>query len=328
MPSIEVTGLSKTYKVYKKQEGLKGSIKALFHREYEDVEAVKNISFSISQGELIGFIGPNGAGKTTTLKILSGLLVPTSGSARVLGFTPHERKEAYLKQISLVMGQKNQLFWDLPAIETFNLNRDIYEIPKERFNEVLDDLTEMLDVGDILHQQVRKLSLGQRMKCELISALLHTPKVLFLDEPTIGLDVVAQKNLRQFIKQYNEKYNATIILTSHYMDDVKELAERVIVINDGVLGYDGDMDNLVKKYAKNKIIRLNFEHEVSKEKLEQFGDVTDFHALKATVEVPREDIKEVASKILKELPVEDLDIAEVPVEDIIRQIFENHTVLE
>lgn len=323
MATIEVNSLSKTYKVHKKEEGLKGSVKALFKREYKDVEAVKDIAFNIEQGELVGFIGPNGAGKTTTLKMLSGLLVPTNGTAKVLGYTPHERNEEYLKQISLVMGQKNQLFWDLPAIETFSLNKDIYEVDEKRYREVLDDLISMLEVGDILHQQVRKLSLGQRMKCELIASLIHTPKVLFLDEPTIGLDVVVQKNLRKFVKDYNQKYNATIILTSHYMDDVKELCERVIIIDDGKLGYDGRLDELVKSYAQNKIITLVFDKEVTREELNSYGNVTDFQPLKVTVEVPREQIKQVASRMLQELPVDDLDIAEIPIEEIIRQVF-NH----
>lgn len=323
MPAIEVNNLSKSFKVHKKEEGVKGSIKALFHRTYQNVDAVKNINFTIEQGELVGFIGPNGAGKTTTLKMLSSLLVPSSGSANVLSYTPHLRKEAYLKQISLVMGQKNQLFWDLPAIETFNLNRDIYEVPRTRYDEVLKDLTEMLDVGDILHQQVRKLSLGQRMKCELIASLLHTPKVLFLDEPTIGLDVVVQKNLRNFIREYNQKYNATIILTSHYMDDVKELCKRVIIIDNGQLGYDGSLDELVKTYAQNKIIRLVFDEEVGKDKLTTYGNVTEYEPLKATIEVPHELIKNTASRMLQELPIDDLDIAEIPIEDVIRQIFEH-----
>ncbi|MBP7859921.1 ABC transporter ATP-binding protein, partial [Patescibacteria group bacterium] len=224
--AIKVQNLSKTFKVHKKEEGLIGSVKGLFKREYKTIEAVKNVSFNIEQGELVGFIGPNGAGKTTTLKMLSGLLYPSEGKVKVLGYTPYERKHPFLKQISLVMGQKNQLFWDLPAIETFNLNKEIYEVDTKTYKKTLDELVEMLDIKEILNQQVRKLSLGQRMKCELVASLIHTPKILFLDEPTIGLDVVAQKKLRQFIKEYNEKYNATVILTSHYMGDVKELCKR------------------------------------------------------------------------------------------------------
>src|SRR3990167_7801823 len=274
--AIKVQNLSKHFKVHQKEEGLKGSFKALFKRQYNTIKAVDDISFEIEQGELIGFIGPNGAGKTTTLKTLSGLLYPTNGTVEVLGFTPNERKHEFLKQISLVMGQKNQLFWDLPAIETFNLNKEIYEVPTDRYKKVRDELIEMLDVGEIIHQQVRKLSLGQRMKCELIASLIHTPKVLFLDEPTIGLDVVVQKRLREFIKDYNKKYNSTIILTSHYMGDVQELCKRVVIIDKGKIGFDGKLDDLVKQYAKNKTISLVFLKAVERSRLEQYGEITEY----------------------------------------------------
>lgn len=322
--TISVKNLVKEFKVHKKEEGLKGSIKALFNRKYETIPAVNDISFKIKQGELIGFIGPNGAGKTTTLKTLSGLLYPTSGKVEVLGYTPYERKHPFLKQISLVMGQKNQLFWDLPAIETFNLNKEIYEVPKDRYKKVLDDLVEMLDVKDIIHQQVRKLSLGQRMKCELIASLIHTPKVLFLDEPTIGLDVVMQKKLRSFVKEYNQTYNSTIILTSHYMGDVQELCERVIIIDHGKIGYDGKLEDLVKKFAKSKSVTLVFLEEVTKDKLKKYGKITNYEPLKVTFEIKRADVSEAASKMLKELPVDDVDIAETPIEEIIRQVFEKN----
>ena len=324
-PIIQVKNLIKHFKVHKKQAGLKGSIKALFKREYTTVKAVDDISFQIDQGELVGFIGPNGAGKTTTLKTLSGLLYPTDGEVKVLGYTPYERKHPFLKQISLVMGQKNQLFWDLPAIETFNLNKEIYEVSDDRYKQVLNNLVDMLDVGDIINQQVRKLSLGQRMKCELIASLIHTPKVLFLDEPTIGLDVVMQKKMRQFIKEYNRKYQATIILPSHYMGDVKELCERVIIIDHGKLGFDGQLDNLVKQYARNKSITLVFLKEVPKQSLTEFGKIIRYEPLKVTFSVPRSKVSDSASIMLKKLPVDDLDIAETPIEEIIRQVFEkNH----
>ncbi|MBP7859911.1 ATP-binding cassette domain-containing protein, partial [Patescibacteria group bacterium] len=239
------------------------------------------------------------------------------------GYTPYERKHPFLKQISLVMGQKNQLFWDLPAIETFNLNKEIYEVDTKTYKRTLDELVEMLDIKEILNQQVRKLSLGQRMKCELVASLIHTPKILFLDEPTIGLDVVAQKKLRQFIKEYNEKYNATVILTSHYMGDVKELCKRVIIINKGEVGYDGELDKLVKEYAKNKTITLVFLRPQKKEALEKYGKITEFEELKVTFEVPRKQVRETASKLLKDFPVDDVDIAETPIEEIIREVFEN-----
>lgn len=319
---IKVTNLTKTFSVHTKAQGFGASLKALVKREYKDIAAVSDITFDIAQGELIGFIGPNGAGKTTTLKMLSGLLYPTAGEISVLGYKPVERKREFLKQISLVMGQKNQLWWDLPAVETFNLNKQIYEVDTKVYKEVLDELVEMLDVSNILTQQVRKLSLGQRMKCELIAALIHTPKVLFLDEPTIGLDVVAQKKLRTFIKEYNKKYNSTIILTSHYMGDVAQLCERVIIINRGKLGYDGALNSLVTQYATEKTINLVFLEEVNSESLKRYGKIIAYEPLKASIEVPREKIREVASQILSNLPVDDLDIAETPIEDIIRNVFE------
>ncbi|MBI3559248.1 ATP-binding cassette domain-containing protein, partial [Candidatus Gottesmanbacteria bacterium] len=229
MPTIIVSHLSKYYQVHQKEPGLGGSIKSLFRRKYYDVKAVDDVSLEIGEGELVGFIGPNGAGKTTTLKTLSGLLYPTKGEVSVLGYTPWKRQPEFQKQFALVMGQKNQLWWDLPAIESFILNKEIYEVQDERYQRMLADLADLLEVKDLLKVQVRKLSLGERMKMELIAALIHSPKVLFLDEPTIGLDVVAQKKMRDFIKIYNQKYQATIILTSHYMDDVKELCQRIII---------------------------------------------------------------------------------------------------
>ncbi|OGD10261.1 ABC transporter, partial [Candidatus Amesbacteria bacterium RIFOXYB1_FULL_44_23] len=252
MSQISVSGLKKYYKVHQKEPGLSGSIKSLFNRKYYDVKAVDDVSFEIAEGELVGFIGPNGAGKTTTLKVLSGLLYPTSGLVSVLGYTPWDRKPAFQKQFSLVMGQKNQLWWDLPAIESFILNKEIYEVPDDKYKKTLDELVELLEVGEFLKVQVRKLSLGQRMKMELIAALIHSPKILFLDEPTIGLDVVMQKKMRDFIKQYNRKYQSTIILTSHYMDDVKELCERVVIIDHGKLIFDGKLNDIIKKYADHK----------------------------------------------------------------------------
>lgn len=249
MAIISARNLTKEYRIYKKEAGLAGAVKSFFKRTYETKTAVETVSFEIGEGELIGFIGPNGAGKTTTLKMLSGLLYPTSGSVTVLGHTPFDRKPAFLKQISLVMGQKNQLWWDLPPMDTFLLNKEIYEIPDREFKQRVEELSVLLDVKDILHVQVRKLSLGQRMKCELMAALLHQPKILFLDEPTIGLDVVVQHKLRSFIKEYNKKYKATILLTSHYMRDVRQLCDRVIVIDFGRIIYDGSLDKLMEKYT-------------------------------------------------------------------------------
>ena len=321
MAVISVDHLSKFYQVYQKEPGFTGSIKSLFARKHYNAKAVDDVSFSIEEGELVGFIGPNGAGKTTTLKCLSGLLYPTSGKVSVLGFTPHERKHPFLKQIALVMGQKNQLWWDLPPMESFILNKEIYEIPEKQFKETLGELTSLLDIDDIINVQVRKLSLGQRMKCELIAALIHSPRVLFLDEPTIGLDVVMQKKLRDFIKQYNQQYKATIILTSHYMQDVEQLCERVIIIDHGKILFDGKLENIVKKYAKDKLLSIVFEEKVAKEKLTRFGKILEYEPSRTVIAVARNQSSSVAGKILENFSVEDLTIEEVPIEDIIRDVF-------
>jgi ABC-2 type transport system ATP-binding protein len=318
---ICVGGLKKHFKVHKKDPGLSGSIKSLFSRKYETVKAVDDINIRINEGELVGFIGPNGAGKTTTLKCLSGLLYPESGSLSVLGFTPWERKKEFLKQIAFVMGQKNQLWWDLPAVETFNLNKEIYEIPKENYQKTLDASVSLLEVKDILKIQVRKLSLGQRMKCELIAALLHQPKVLFLDEPTIGLDVVMQKKIRDFVSHYNQSHKATIILTSHYMDDVRQLAKRVIIIDKGKVIFDGLLEEIIKKYANHKIITVSFTKPIKKSDLKGLGRVKEFNSMKSKIMVKRSATSLAAAEILQRLPVEDLNIEETEIEDIIRELF-------
>lgn len=324
-PTIQVKNISKHFKVYQKEAGLVGALSSLFKRRYELVKAVDTVSFDINQGEVVGFIGQNGAGKTTTLKMLSGLLYPTAGEVSIMGFNPWDRNTAFQKQFALVMGQKNQLWWDLPALDTFELNKAIYEIPDNQYKKTLSALVELLDVKDILKVQVRKLSLGQRMKCELIAALLHNPKVLFLDEPTIGLDVVMQKTLRDFIKNYNAEYKATIILTSHYMDDVKELCERAIIIDHGHKVFDGKLQDIIDTYAKNKILSLVFSKPVSREKLSVFGEIkehtSDGTTYTATLLVPRKKATTVAAKILTKLPVEDVTIAEPPIEAIIRDVF-------
>lgn len=319
--AIKVENLSKNFKVHLKKEGLWESVKSLFVRKYKTIKAVDDISFEIKQGEIVGFIGPNGAGKTTTLKMLSGLLYPSSGFVEVLGYTPFKRKEDFLKQISLVMGQKNQLWWDLPAIETFSLNKEIYEIPKDKYKRIMAELVEMLELGDIINQQVRKLSLGQRMKCELVASLLHSPKVLFLDEPTIGLDVVMQKRIREFIKEYNQKYNASIMLTSHYMDDVKEICKRIIIINKGRIFYDGDIDELIHKYADYKLLIPIFNQKFDKDKLAEYGEVLESDAHRAIIKVERSKSSQAASKLLSSYDIDDLNINEPELEDIIRTIF-------
>jgi len=321
MSIIEVSRLRKFYSVFKKEPGLRGSLKSIFKRHYEEVRAVDDISFNIGEGELVGFIGPNGAGKTTTLKCLSGLLYPDSGFVSVLGFQPWKRQPEFQKQFALVMGQKNQLWWDLPPMETFLLNKEIYEVPQEQFKKTLDELVELLKVEDILKIQVRKLSLGQRMKCELIAALIHSPKVLFLDEPTIGLDVVMQKKIRDFIKEYNQRYKATIILTSHYMGDVKELCQRVMIIDKGQLVFDGALEKIIKKYANYKVISVILGEKVGLEKLKELCKVKEFAYPKVNFIVGREETSKMTAKILEELPIVDINIEEPPIEEIIRDLF-------
>lgn len=318
---ISVKDISKHFTVYKKEPGLLGSLKSLFVRKHETVKAVEAVSFEIKEGEIIGFIGQNGAGKTTTLKMLSGLLYPTSGEIKVLGFNPWDRQPEFQKQFALIMGQKNQLWWDLPAIESFLLNKAIYEIPDKQFNDTLEKLSTLLEVKDILNIQVRKLSLGQRMKCELIAALLHNPKVLFLDEPTIGLDVVMQKTVRDFVREYNKEFNATIILTSHYMDDVKELCDRIILIDHGTKIYDGQLKKIIDTYARNKIVSLSFSENVTVSELEKYGTVKSFEGQQATLLVPRAQATEVSAQLLRSFKVHDLNIEEIPIEAVIREIF-------
>ena len=306
--TILADNLSKTYQVQKKREGLAGSFHDLFSPKYEAKKAVQDVSFVIDEGELVGFIGPNGAGKTTTLKMLSGLLYPSAGSVRVLGFDPWKRQYDFLRSISLVMGQKNQLWWDLPAVESFNLARDIYGLSESAYKKNLHELVEMLGIGDVLNVQVRKLSLGQRMKAELVAALIHSPKVLFLDEPTIGLDVVMQQAVRNFIKVYNQTHEGAIILTSHYMEDVKELCKRVIIINEGSILYDGLLSDVIAKFSKHKIIEVILED----------GQVE-------THQVARRKVAEEAAKLLKDKPVADINIREVAIEEVIRSVFTNGT---
>jgi ABC-2 type transport system ATP-binding protein len=329
MAVISIKSLSKYYQVHQKEPGLWGSVKSLFARKYYDVKAVDNISFEIEEGELVGFIGPNGAGKTTTLKTLSGLLYPTKGEVSVLGYTPGKREAAFQKQFALVMGQKNQLWWDLPAIESFILNKEIYEVPDAQYKQTLDELSELLEVKDLLKVQVRKLSLGERMKMELIAALIHSPKVLFLDEPTIGLDVVAQKKMRDFIKAYNIRYKSTIVLTSHYMDDVKELCKRIIIIDKGKKLFDGLLENIIKKYADHKLISVVLEKELDKRQLtnlEKLGGVRELDYPKLVLQVAREESNRVAARLLQSYPVADLNIEESAIEDIIREVFTGKNV--
>ena len=323
MLQIHVDHLSKHYQVHEKEPGLAGSLRAFVARKYRTVKAVDGVSFGIAAGEMVGFLGPNGAGKTTTLKVLSGLLYPTSGVASVMGFTPNKRESAYLKQFTLVMGQKQQLLWDLPAIETFLVNQAIYEIPKGQYDTTVKELDQLLDLGPLLKKQVRKLSLGERMKCELAAALLHQPKVLFLDEPTIGLDVTMQVRIRDFIGEYNKRHGATIILTSHYMADVTALCDRIIVIDKGKVLYDGNFRALIERVAPYKILRLQFEQTTTREQLLPFGTVESCDGLTAVLHVPRTQATDAAARLLNhtEIKIDDINFEDPPVEDVIREVF-------
>jgi ABC-2 type transport system ATP-binding protein len=323
MAVIEVQGLTKSFRTYKKKPGLAGAVRGLFHREYEMTVAVKDIAFSIDEGELVGFLGPNGAGKTTTLKMLSGLLYPTSGDARVLGYVPWERKDGYRRQFALLLGQKNQLWWDLPARESLELNAKIYGIAADSFERTVSDMTELLAVKDKLNVMVRELSLGERMKMELIASLLHQPKVLFLDEPTIGLDVVSQKTVREFLRHHNASRKTTIVLTSHYMADIQELCQRVIIIDHGTNFFDGRLSDVLDRFADFKLITIQCDgaRGCPADGLKKYGEVVEHSQAAIKLKVKRDRVIPVCKALLDELPVSDIDIQEVPIEDIIRQIF-------
>lgn len=319
--AIIVEGLIKNFEVTEKEKGIRGTISSLFSPKKKTVRALKGVSFTIERGELVGFIGPNGAGKTTTLKILSGLIYPSSGFTQVEGFNPWDRKPEFLKKISLVMGQKNQLWWDLPAIETFDLNRVIYEIPERAYKERLNELVSLLEVGKLLNIPVRKLSLGQRMRLELVAALVHKPSVIFFDEPTIGLDLIAQQKMRDFILEYNKKNQATILLTSHNMEDLADLAKRVIVIDRGKLLFDGELGKLIENHAKEKIIKVYLAKDGDIKKLEKIGKIRKVDFPQVVLSVPRTAAAVAAAELLQNFPVADLTIEEEPIEEIIRKVF-------
>ena len=323
MAAIEVQGLTKTFRTYKKEPGFAGALRGLISRRFEHTTAVRDVTFSIEPGELVGFLGANGAGKTTTLKMLAGLLYPTSGSARVLGYVPWKRDDGYRRQFALLLGQKNQLWWDLPARESLELNAKIYGIDTASFQRTVDELTELLRVKDKLSVMVRELSLGERMKMELIAALLHQPKVLFLDEPTIGLDVISQKTVREFLREYNTKRGTTILLTSHYMADIEALCRRVIIIDRGALFFDGQLSEVLDRFADFKLITIQCATGQScpNEGLERFGEVLEHTTASVKLKVKRDRVIAVCKALLDELPVSDIDIQEVPIEDIVRQIF-------
>jgi ABC-2 type transport system ATP-binding protein len=322
MAMIEAEGLSKTYRVFQKREGLLGALRGLYRREYKEVKAVDRVRFTIEPGEMVAFLGPNGAGKTTTLKMLSGLIYPTDGAARVLGFVPWQRADAFRRQFALVMGQKNQLWWDLPAADSFQLHREIYSIPPAEFRRTLGELTELLNVGELTRQAVRELSLGERMKMELIAALLHQPRLLLLDEPTIGLDVVAQVTIQKCLRDYHARHGVTMLLTSHYMRDVEALCSRVLVMTHGTLVYDGPLAEITRRFGQTKLVRLQFAEGPVPEDLARYGELTRREGPSADLKVERRRVAEVLGAILDRYAVADVSVQDPPLEQVIARVFE------
>ncbi|MBX3396992.1 MAG: ATP-binding cassette domain-containing protein [Phycisphaerae bacterium] len=321
MPQIDVHHLTKTFSVPEREGGFSASVRSIFRRRYKEVRAVNDISFSIEAGEIVGFLGPNGAGKTTTLKMLSGLLHPTSGDARVLDHTPWKRESSYLQKISMLMGQRSQLHWDLPAIDSFLVHASIYGLPKEQYQRSLDELLELLELRDVIKKQVRSLSLGERMKCEICVSLLHRPSVLFLDEPTIGVDIAMQARIREFIHHYNREHGATIILTSHYMADVAALCKRIIVIDHGRILFDGSLSDLSRKLAPFKVIKIDLDRDFDGYDLATLGEVLTQEPRKLALRVHKSAAAAVTAKLLTDLAVQDLTIEDPPIEDVISRVF-------
>src|ERR1700726_2552416 len=326
MAAIETRDLTKIYRTYRKEGGLWGAGKGLVRRRYDETRAADHVSFQIDEGELVGFLGPNGAGKTTVLKMLSGLLNPTAGDARGLGFVPWERRNEMKRQFRLLMGQKNALWWDLPAQESLELNRAIYGIDRDRFSKVVGGLAELLEVTDKMNVMVRELSLGERMKMELISALIHQPRVLFLDEPTIGLDVVSQKRVREFLRIYNEEHRIVTLLTSHYMQDIQELCHRFLFIDQAKIFLGGPLDEIIDRFSGHKILSLTLDQHVTRD-FSRFGEVIEQTPMSVQLKVPRAKVTETCRELLEACDVSDINVQEVPVEEVIRQLFgERHEI--
>ena len=324
MPAIDVSNLTKFYRVFRKKEGLRASLAGLFHREYKEIRAVDGISFRIETGEMVAFLGPNGAGKTTTLKLLSGLVFPTGGNAQVLGHVPWKRENAYRRRFSLVMGQKNQLWWDLPAQESFRLHQEIYRIDPGEFRRRLDELTDLLEVGDLVSQPVRELSLGERMRMELIAALLHSPDLLLLDEPTIGLDVVSQRKVQDFLRYYQAERQITVLLTSHYMKDVEALCRRAIIINEGQIQHDGPLAEIVDRFSSDKVIELQFSGSKVPDDLDRYGTVFDVEPPRVRIRVARDQVPRTLTALLSRYEIEDVSVQDRPLEEAIAEFF-RHT---
>jgi ABC-2 type transport system ATP-binding protein len=321
MAIVEIEKLAKVYRVYQKREGLKASLRGLFRRQYREVRAVRGIDLKVEQGEFVAFLGPNGAGKTTTLKLLSGVIYPSSGTARVMGYVPWKRENAFRRRFALVMGQKNQLWWDLPAQESFRLHQQIYRIDSQQFERTRDELTDLLGVGQLLQQPVRELSLGERMKMELIAALLHSPDVLFLDEPTIGLDVVAQHNIQQFLKRYQQERKITILLTSHYMKDVAALCHRAVIISQGQIQYDGSLSGIIDTFSGHKIVTLQFGDNQPLDNLSQYGEVVSVQPRRAKLRIDRGQVTKSLAAILSRYSVDDVAVEDPPLEEVIAAAF-------
>ncbi|MDJ0704194.1 MAG: ATP-binding cassette domain-containing protein [Leptolyngbyaceae cyanobacterium MO_188.B28] len=322
MAIVDVQSLSKVYPVAIKEPGLKGTLQHFFRRTYRSVEAVRQVSFQIEPGEIVGFLGPNGAGKTTTLKMLTGLIYPSRGKVRVADYIPFERKGDFLRQITLVMGQKQQLLWDLPALDSFRINASIYGVPDKEFRRRVGELAEMLSITNQLTQPVRKLSLGERMKAEMLAALIHRPKVLFLDEPTLGLDVNAQAAVREFLQAYNQRYRATVLLTSHYMADITALCERVLLIHRGSLIYDGNLTGLLEKFAPYREVTVELDCAIQAQDLMDYGEVGNLAGCTASLIVRREALTQTVARILAELDVKDLTVTDPPIEEVIGRVFQ------
>ncbi len=317
--AIRIRDLRKTYVVTERESGVRAALRSLLRRRKKEIRAVDGISFDLAPGEIVGFLGPNGAGKTTTLKMLSGLLHPTAGDLTVLDYVPWRREKSFLRQITLVMGQRNQLVWDIPAADSFELNRAIYRIPAADYRQTVEELTELLELGPLLRKPVRNLSLGERMKCEIAAALLHRPRVVFLDEPTIGLDVTMQRRIRSFIGEYNRRFGATVLLTSHYMADVEALCRRVIVIHHGKLLFDGELADLVRSFSAHKTIVVQLRD--CQADLHAYGEVVSCADGRATLRVPKAETARVTERLLADLAVIDLTVEDPPIEEVIERVF-------
>jgi ABC-2 type transport system ATP-binding protein len=318
---ISLEKLSKPSRVTERAAGAAAAFRSLYHRTYKEVHAVRDISFTLDEGEVVGFLGPNGAGKTTTLKMLAGLLHPSAGTAQVLGHTPWRREHAYLRQISLVMGNRNQLLWDIPAMDSFLVNQAVYRIPEAEFRSTVDELVELLDLSELLRKPVRNLSLGERMKCELAASLLHRPRVLFLDEPTLGVDLTMQGRIRAFVAEHNRRTGATVLLTSHYMADVTALCKRVIVIHHGTMLFDGGLDDLAQRIAPYKLVKIDVESPEAAARAAAFGNVVEVDGVRITLQTPKAEAAATVGRLLAELPVVDLTVEDPPIEQVIGQVF-------